>query len=102
MCRLLGGRWGLYAWRQRQGAPEKQAAENAQLSAEIQAVLQAVLQEHRGFYGSPRIHQELRYTASGESSPFRQAHAPGRFQSQDLQALPALLQGQQRSEWRSG
>ena len=60
MCRLLGGRWGLYAWRQRQGAPEKQAAENAQLSAEIQAVLQAVLQEHRGFYGSPRIHQELR------------------------------------------
>lgn len=32
------------------------AAENAVITAEIQAVFQ----EHRGFYGSPRIHQELR------------------------------------------
>ena len=49
-------RSGFYAWRQRQEAPGKRAAENARLTAEIQAVFQ----EHRGFYGSPRIHQELR------------------------------------------
>jgi transposase InsO family protein len=52
-------RSGFYAWRQRQEAPGKRAAENAVITAEIQAVFQA----HRGFYGSPRIHQELR--ASG-------------------------------------
>lgn len=49
-------RSGFYAWRQRQEAPGKRAAENARLTAEIQVVFQ----EHRGFYGSPRIHQELR------------------------------------------
>jgi transposase InsO family protein len=52
-------RSGYYAWRQRQEAPGKRAAENARLITEIEAVFQ----EHRGFYGSPRIHQELR--ASG-------------------------------------
>jgi transposase InsO family protein len=52
-------RSGFYAWRQRQEAPGKRAAENAAITAEITAVFQ----EHRGFYGSPRIHQELR--ASG-------------------------------------
>ncbi len=60
LCRQLGvARSGYYAWRQRQEAPGKRAAENARLIAEIEAVFQ----EHRGFYGSPRIHQELR--ASG-------------------------------------
>ena len=49
-------RSGYYAWRQRQEAPGQRAAENARLIAEIQAVFG----EHRGFYGSPRIHQELR------------------------------------------
>jgi transposase InsO family protein len=49
-------RSGFYAWRQRQQAPGKRAAENTWLTAEIQAVFG----EHRGFYGSPRIHQELR------------------------------------------
>jgi transposase InsO family protein len=49
-------RSGFYAWRQRQEAPGKRAAENARLTAEIEAVFQ----EHRGFYGSPRIQQELR------------------------------------------
>jgi transposase InsO family protein len=48
-------RSGYYAWRQRQEAPGKRAAENARLTDEIQAVFG----EHRGFYGSPRIHQEL-------------------------------------------
>ena len=57
LCRQLGvARSGYYAWRQRQEAPGKRAAENAVITAEIQAVFQ----EHRGFYGSPRIHQELR------------------------------------------
>lgn len=57
LCRQLGvARSGFYAWRQRQEAPGKRAAENAAITAEIQAVFQ----DHRGFYGSPRIHQELR------------------------------------------
>jgi putative transposase len=42
--------------RQMQEAPGKRSAENALITAAIQAVFQ----EHRGFYGSPRIHQELR------------------------------------------
>jgi hypothetical protein len=53
LCRQLGvARSGYYAWRQRQEAPGKRAGENARLTAEISAVFQ----EHRGFYGSPRIH----------------------------------------------
>jgi putative transposase len=60
LCRQLGvARSGYYTWRQQQEAPGKRADENAQLTAEIEAVFQ----EQRGFYGSPRIHQELR--ASG-------------------------------------
>ena len=52
-------RSGYYAWKRRQQAPPGQRqAENAAITAEIQAVFQ----EHRGFYGSPRIHQELRAT----------------------------------------
>jgi transposase InsO family protein len=57
LCRQLGvARSGYYAWRQRQEARGKRATENARLTVEIEAVFQ----EHRGFYGSPRIHQELR------------------------------------------
>jgi putative transposase len=57
LCRQLGvARSAFYGWRQRQEAPGKRAAENAAITAEIQAVFQ----DHRGFYGSPRIHQELR------------------------------------------
>ncbi len=57
LCRQLGvARSGYYAWRQQQEVPGKRAAENARFTAEIQTVFQ----EHRGFYGSPRIHQELR------------------------------------------
>jgi len=33
----------------------ERAADNAVISAEIEAVFE----EHRGFYGSPRIHQEM-------------------------------------------
>ena len=49
-------RSGYYAWKHRQQAPPGQRqVENALITAEIQAVFQ----EHHGFYGSPRIHQEL-------------------------------------------
>jgi transposase InsO family protein len=60
LCRQLDvARSGFHAWRQRQEAPGRRAAENAVITAEIEAVFE----EHHGFYGSPRIHQELR--ASG-------------------------------------
>ena len=50
-------RSGYYAWKRRQQLPPRQReADNAVITAEIQAVFQ----KHRGFYGSPRIHQELR------------------------------------------
>ena len=52
---LDGARSGCNAWRQRQEAPGERAAINAVISAEIEAVFG----EHRGFYGSPPIHQEL-------------------------------------------
>ena len=46
MCRQLGvARSCLYAWRQRQEAPEKRVAENACLTTEIESVIQ----DHRGF-----------------------------------------------------
>jgi putative transposase len=53
---LVVARSGYYAWRRRQKTPGRRQAENAVLTAEIQAVYEA----HRGFYGSPRVHQELR------------------------------------------
>ena len=57
LCGQLGvARSGYYAWRRRQKTPGRRQAENAVLTAEIQAVYEA----HRGFYGSPRLHQELR------------------------------------------
>ena len=57
LCRQLGvARSGFYAWRQRQHNPGPRARENAVLSARVQAVFD----RHRGFYGAPRIHQELR------------------------------------------
>jgi transposase InsO family protein len=57
LCRqLVVARSGYYAWRRRQKTPGRRQAENAVLTAEIQAVYEA----HRGFYGSPRLHQELR------------------------------------------
>lgn len=57
LCRQLGmARSGYYAWRRRQKAPGRRQAQNTVLTAEIQAVYDA----HRGFYGSPRLHQELR------------------------------------------
>jgi hypothetical protein len=55
-CQLGVARSGYYAWRRRQQTPGRRQAENAVLTAEIQAVYEA----HRGFYGSPRLYQELR------------------------------------------
>ncbi|SBO44312.1 IS3 family transposase [Cyanobium sp. NIES-981] len=49
-------RSGYFAWRQQQAPPGKRASENARLTA----VIETVFGEHRGFYGSPRIHHKLR------------------------------------------
>ncbi|MCX5946481.1 MAG: IS3 family transposase [Cyanobacteria bacterium] len=57
LCRQLGvARSGYYAWRQRQQHPGRRARENTVLTAQ----LQTVFEPHRGFYGAPRVHQELR------------------------------------------
>ena len=49
-------RSGFYAWRQRQHNPGPRARENKAITAQVQAVSD----RHRGFYGAPRIHQELK------------------------------------------
>ncbi len=49
-------RSGFYAWRQRQHNPGPRAQENVVITAQVQAVFD----RHRGFYGAPRVHQELR------------------------------------------
>jgi transposase InsO family protein len=51
-------RSGFYAWRQRQHNPGPRAQENAIITAQVQAVFE----RHRGIYGAPRVHQELRVT----------------------------------------
>jgi transposase InsO family protein len=59
LCRQLGvARSGFYAWRQRQQNPGPRAQENAAITAQVQTVFD----RHRGFYGAPRIHQEIRAT----------------------------------------
>ena len=59
LCRQLGvARSGFYAWRQRQHNPGPRAQQNAAITAQPQAVFE----RHRGFYGAPRVHQELRAT----------------------------------------
>jgi hypothetical protein len=81
LCRPLGvARSGDYACNHRQQAPQgKRQAENAVITAEIQAVFQ----EHRGFYGPPRIHQDLR--AAGR--PIGRHASPARSR---CAAVPAL------------
>ncbi len=57
LCRQLGvARSGFYAWRQRQQNPGPRALESAAITAQVQTVFE----RHRGFYGAPRVHQELR------------------------------------------
>ncbi len=57
LCKQLSvARSGFYAWRQRQHNPGRKALENAALTAQVQEVFE----RHRGFYGAPRVHQELR------------------------------------------
>jgi putative transposase len=48
----------IYAWRQRQQNPGPRARENAVITTQVQVVFD----HHRGFYGAPRVHQELRAT----------------------------------------
>jgi putative transposase len=57
LCRQLGvARSGFYAWRQRQQKPGPRALESAAITVQVQTVFE----RHRGFYGAPRVHQELR------------------------------------------
>jgi putative transposase len=57
LCRQLGvARSGFYAWRQRQQNPGPRALESAAITVQVQTVFE----RHRGFYGAPRVHQELR------------------------------------------
>ena len=49
-------RSGFYAWRQRQLNPGRRARENEALTVQVRTVFD----RHRGFYGAPRVHQELR------------------------------------------
>ena len=59
LCRQLGvARSGFYAWQQRLQNPSPRAQENTVITAQVQAVFE----RHRGFYGAPRIHQELKAT----------------------------------------
>ena len=51
-------RSGFYAWRQRRLNPGRRAREDMAITAQVQAVFD----RHRGFYGAPRVHQELRAT----------------------------------------
>ena len=51
-------RSGFYAWRQRQQNPGPRVLENAVITAQVQTMFE----RHRGFYGAPRIHQELKAT----------------------------------------
>src|SRR5689334_9257744 len=55
MCQVLGvSESGFYAWRKRPAC--RRQREDAQLTQEIRQVYAT----HRGRYGSPRIHRELR------------------------------------------
>ena len=57
LCKQLAvARSGFYAWRQRQQNPGPRAQENAVLTAQVLTVFD----RHRGFYGAPRVYQELR------------------------------------------
>jgi len=57
LCLQLGvARSGFYDWRQQQYIPSPWTQENAAITAQIQTVFQ----RHRGYYGAPRVHQELR------------------------------------------
>jgi len=57
LCRQLGvARSGFYAWRHRRHSLGPRAQENAVITAQVQTVFD----RHRGFYGAPRVYQELR------------------------------------------
>jgi putative transposase len=62
MCQVLGvSESGFYAWRKRPASQRKR--EDALLTQEIRQVFE----KHRGRYGSPRIHRELRDQGRGIS-----------------------------------
>jgi transposase InsO family protein len=60
MCRVLGvSVSGYYDWRERE--PSAHEREDGQLAKEIHRIFYA----HRGVYGSPRVHAELRAEGIG-------------------------------------
>jgi putative transposase len=62
MCRILAvSESGFYAWRKRPVSPRQR--EDAQLTEEIQQEFHT----HRGRYGSPRVHVELRHRSAKDS-----------------------------------
>lgn len=69
-------RSGYYAWEQRQKVPGKREKENAVLTAKIKTIFH----DQNNFYGSPRVHAELR--ASG--------HHVGRNRVARLMAINGL------------
>ena len=57
LCSQLGvARSGFYAAQQRQHNPGPRAQQNGAITAQVATVFE----QHRGFYGAPRIHRELR------------------------------------------
>jgi len=83
-CRVLEvSRSGYYAWRDR--GPSKRSKEDRRLRAEIRSIYK----EHRGRYGSPRIHREL--TERGFTVGL---HRVARLMAEDG------LQGRQRRRFR--
>lgn len=57
-CRVLDvSRSGFYAWRARVRQPEP---ERTQTDRVLTATIETIFREHRGRYGAPRIHDELR------------------------------------------
>ena len=76
-CRLLGvSRSGYYEWAA--NVPSARACEDAEL---IERILE-IHGEHRGVYGSPRIHAELRHGARHPRRP--QARRAADARGQDL------------------
>jgi transposase InsO family protein len=78
MCDVLNvSRSGFYDWRQRQPSPAQQRREILALE------VQRIFAEHRGIYGSPRVHRELqeRGVKCCENTVAK------RMQEQNLQAM---------------
>src|SRR5260370_172662 len=64
MCRVLSvSVGGFYAWMKRPPSPRERE------DGEITEQIVKIYQQHKGRYGSPRIHEQLRDEWSGSSGP---------------------------------